>query len=139
MGRHKRTHRPLLRQRRQQLLRGPSRRIWCRRASIEAAEEEIWWVGKYLTEKGVDVDLDTVLDGNYDFVKAHRYLARLVHSYVGMWADPWVGDRSHEVVGMGIGMVYYGCRRHSAREVEPAGIETKMVRAHIMTAVVDSS
>ena len=36
-----------------------------RRASIGDAEEEIWWVGKYLTEKGVDVDLDTVLDGNF--------------------------------------------------------------------------
>ena len=71
-------------------------------------------------------------------MKAHGYLARLVHSYVGMRADAWAGDRSHEVVGMGIGMVYYGCRRHSAREAEPAGSKTKMVRGAHM-AVVDSS
>jgi len=40
---------------------------------------------------------------------------------------------------MGIGMVLdYGCRRHSAREAEPAGSKTKMVRGAHM-AVVDSS
>jgi len=62
-----------------------------RRASIGDAEEEIWWVGKDLTGKGVDVDvdLDTVLDENFgmNLVKAHMYPARLVHSYVGMRAD----------------------------------------------------
>ena len=77
-----------------------------RRASIGDAEEEIWWVSKDLTGKGVDVDvdLDTVLDENFGMmghlVKAHRYPARLVHSYAGMRADAWAGDRSHEVVGM---------------------------------------
>ena len=35
------------------------------RASIGDGEEEIWWVGKDLSGKGVDVDLDTVQDGNF--------------------------------------------------------------------------
>lgn len=113
-----------------------------RSGSIEGGEEEIWWVDRDLTGKAVDVDEGTVLDGNFGMMghlaKAHRYPARPVHSYVGMRADAWAGDRSCEVVGKGIGMVLdYGCRRHTG-VAEPAGNKAKMVRgAH--KAIVDSS
>jgi hypothetical protein len=42
-----------------------------KRASIGDAEEEIWWADRDLTGKGVDVDLDTVLDGNFGMM-GHR-------------------------------------------------------------------